>query len=205
MIGMQKRSANRPKLYTLHALPAGKGFIGSVTGTGGRTVELTFVPTRATLERGAEKSRLQLSGTITIRPGTRAGRTRTIEGVTATLLATQGSVSKAPAVPSSLPKGLQPAKEPSATSDGLPRTEATEEASTIAVMYFRLSPLPTTGLPELPYDLSQVQLNARLWANSPLERDLLWLYSAWFLAQEGPAPNPEKAAGYLTEINQRLA
>jgi len=72
-------------------------------------------------------------------------------------------------------------------------------------MYLRLSPLPATGLPELPYDLSQVQLNARLWANSSLERDLLWLYSAWFLAQEGPAPNPEKAAGYLAEINRRLA
>lgn len=205
MIGMQKRTANRPRLYTLHALPAGKGFTGSVTGTGGRTVELTFVPARATYERGEEKSRLQLSGTMTIRTGTRAAQVRTIEGVTATLLATQGSVSKAPAVPSSLPERLQPAKEESATSDGLPRTEATGEASTLAVMYFRLSPLPTKGFPELPYDLSQVQLNARLWANSPLERDLLWLYSAWFFTQEGPAPNPERAGGYLAEINRRLA
>ena len=203
MIGMQKRTANRPRLYTLHALPAGKGFTGSVTGTGGRTVEVAFVPTRATIEKGGDRPRLQLSGTVTIQTSGRGPRSRTIEGVTATLLATQGSVSKAPDAPSSLPEGLRPV-EGSPTSSGLPRTEATGETSTIAVMYLRLSPLPATGLPELPYDLSQVQLNARLWANSPLERDLLWLYSAWFLAQEGPVPNPEKAAGYLAEINRRL-
>jgi len=204
MIGMQKRTANRPRLYTLHALPAGKGFTGSVTGTGGRTVEVAFVPTQATLEKGGDRPRLQLSGTVTIQTSGRGPRPRTIEGVTATLLATQGSVSKAPDAPSSLPEKLRPT-EAAPPPKGLPRTEATAEASTIAVMYLRLSPLPATGLPELPYDLSQVQLNARLWANSSLERDLLWLYSAWFLAQEGPAPNPEKAAGYLAEINRRLA
>ena len=206
MIGMQKRTANRPKLYTLHALPAGKGFTGSIAGTGGRTFEVAFVPNRATIEKVGERSRLQLSGTVTIQSSQasgRGGRPQTIEGVTATLLATQGSVSKAPDAPLSLPNGLGPAVE-SRRADGLPRTEATAESSTIAVMYFRLSPLATTGIPAVPYDLSQVQLNARLWANSPLERDLLWLYSAWFLAQEGPVPNPEKAAGYLAEINRRL-
>ncbi|MFN7624542.1 MAG: hypothetical protein ACK5RS_15495, partial [Acidobacteriota bacterium] len=57
----------------------------------------------------------------------------------------------------------------------------------------------------IPYDLGSVQLNARLWANSTLERDLLWLYSALLMATQGPQADGQWANGLLAEINKRLS
>jgi hypothetical protein len=51
-------------------------------------------------------------------------------------------------------------------------------------------------------DLSAVQVNARLYPQSEIERDLQWLYSALTLALH--KAEERKAEGYLTEINRLL-
>jgi hypothetical protein len=70
-------------------------------------------------------------------------------------------------------------------------------------MYLRLSPLDGSAL-GVPADLGAVQLNARLYATSEVERDLHWLYSALVEATQGEHKNERLAADYLDAINRIL-
>jgi hypothetical protein len=70
-------------------------------------------------------------------------------------------------------------------------------------MYLKLSPLDGRAL-GVPADLRAVQLNARLYATSEVERGLQWLYSALVEATLGEHRNERLAADYLDAINRIL-
>lgn len=183
------------RLHTINVTPTGREMVGHIESDKS-TWQFNFVPTQA---RVADW-RLVLSGSVTITPP--VGRPRTINGVTARLLAAQASTSPAPDPPVGIDPALIPPAQTSA--NGLPLTEYTGNDGSIGVMFLRLSPLNATPS-GLPYDLREVQLNARLWANSPLERDLLWLYSTLLMATQGPQADGQWADGLIAEINKRLA
>jgi hypothetical protein len=178
---MQTNSA--PKLHSIHALPDGSAFTGKLAPR----LQFTFAPKSAVVAGG----KLTLIGEVTVKSP--AGTKRATH-IAATLAATQGSIQPPPPAPHDLPDALKPAFTP-------PATDATGPMSSIGVLYLRLAPMDGHAL-GVPMDLGAVQLNARLYPQSRLERDLQWLYSAWLLAaHEG---KNTLAGGYLGEINRRL-
>jgi hypothetical protein len=182
------------KLHSIHLLPDARGFSGNIEA--GRTkYRFTFSPSNAAIVNG----KVVLRGSVAVK--TPNGQTRKIDNVEATLLATQGSVFLAPPMPRSPSldvKPVDPAVSPSATF-----TEATGDLASVGVMYLKLSTLDERAL-GVPFDLSSVQLNARLYAASEVERELHWLYSAIVSTTLGGEPNEEAASGFLAEINRIL-
>ncbi|MBO0797240.1 MAG: hypothetical protein J2P31_00300 [Blastocatellia bacterium] len=178
------------KLHSIHALSAGREFTGEIEASSAK-YHFSFSPKSATIV----DRKLVLAGSVTLK--STKGAKHTIDKVKATLLATQGSIYSAPRTPRSL-KNLQPAHNLTP-----PYTDATGDLSSVGVIYFKLSGLhgKETGL---PLDLSETQLNARLYATSEVERDLHWLYSSLVRATLGEKPDEEKASVYLTEINRIL-
>jgi hypothetical protein len=190
----QSKAVSRLKLHTINVTPSGAEMIGQIES--GKSVwQFNFLPTLAKVVDW----RLVLTGAVTITPP--IGRPRTINGVTARLLSTQGSTALPPEPPAGIDRSLVPPAEVSV--NGLPLTEYTGNDGSIGVMFLKLSPL-NGSVAGIPYDLSGVQLNARLWANSNLERDLLWLYSALLMATQGPQADGKWTEGLLVEINKRL-
>ncbi len=173
-----------PKLHSIHALPYGSAFTGKIQGK----YHFTFAPKSAEVSGG----KLKLKGDVTVQSP--AGQKRTATNVEATLLSTQGSIQQQPTTPRELPDNLQPTITASST-------DATDDLSSIGVLYLKLAPLDGRAL-GVPMDLGAVQLNARLYPQSRLERDLQWLYSAWLLASHGG--NEQRSNGFLGEINRRL-
>ncbi len=180
------------RLYSIHALPSGRDFSG-VIESGRAKYQFTFSPqTAAIVDR-----KLVLAGSVTVMAP--KGGKRSIDKVQATLLATQGSAGPPPPAP----RSIAPPARPAMTSVSLPVTEATGDFSSIGVIYFKLSGLEgkATGL---PFDLSNTQLNARLYSTSEVERDLNWLYSALVRATLAETPDEKIASIYLDEINRIL-
>ncbi len=190
----QKKAVSRPKLHTINATPAGAQFTGRIE-SGKSTWQFDFVPTAAAIVDW----RLVLSGKVTFTPP--VGRPRTLNGVKAQLLSTQGATTTAPEPPAGIDAGLVAPAEVSV--NGLPLTEFTGNDGSIGVMFLKLSAMSGTQA-GVPFDLGSVQLNARLWATSELERDLLWLYSALLMATQAPQANGKRAEGLLAELNKRL-
>src|SRR5262249_29359446 len=83
--------------------------------------------------------------------------------------------------------------------ESLPLTDSTGHMGSVAAMYLRLSPLDGRAL-GVPADLSAVQLNARLYATSEIERDLHWLYSALVEATQGKRTTERLGPDYRDEI-----
>ena len=189
----QKRNAAN-KTHSIHVLPSGAGFAGKIEA-GGSSYQFAFTPKAVASERG----KLVLTGVVKVTLV--GGRQRMANGVTATLLATQGSATGPPSVPRQFSESLKPPLP--APSGSLPLTESTGHLGSVAVMYLRLSPLDGRAL-GVPADLSAVQLNARLYATSEIERDLHWLYSALVEATQGEHKNERLAAEYLNAINNIL-
>jgi hypothetical protein len=189
----QKRKAAE-KTHSIHVLPNGAGFAGKIEA-GGLNHQFSFTPKTAASSNG----KLVLTGVVKAKaPG---GRQRMVNDVTATLLATQGSITGPPLMPRQFSESLKP---PTPTPSGsLPITDSTGHLGSVAVMYLRLSPLDGAAL-GVPADLSAVQLNARLYATSEIERDLHWLYSALVEATQGENKNERLAADYLDAINRVL-
>jgi hypothetical protein len=186
----QTKSQKIAKLYSIHALPSGRGFSG-VIEAGRAKYQFDFSPrSAAILDR-----KLVLAGSVTVKAPN--GGKRTVDKVKATLLATQGSAGLAPPAP----RSLEPPVRPAISSPTF--TEATGDFGSVGVIYFKLSGLggKATGL---PFDLSNTQLNARLYSTSEVERDLQWLYSALVGATLGESPDEKTAASYLAEINRIL-
>jgi hypothetical protein len=154
-----------------------------------------FEPLNASLA----SSRLIFNGIFKVQLPDR--HSRSVGGVTATLLGVQGNAGAPPPLPRSLNPGLKPPVGTS--SNDLPLTESTGETSSVAVMYLKLSPLDGAAL-GVPLDLSNVQLNARLYPDSELERDLQWLYSSLILAAHTKTLDEQTTTNYLREINRRL-
>jgi hypothetical protein len=178
------------KLYSIHALPSGRGFSG-VIEAGKAKYQFDFSPrSAAIIER-----KLVLAGSVTVKAP--KGGKRMVEKVEATLLATQGSAGPMPP----MPRSLAPQYRPAFSSP--PVTEATGEFGSVGVIYFKLSGLDGKAA-GLPFDLSNTQLNTRLYATSGIERDLQWLYSALVRATLGESPDEKTASVYLAEINRIL-
>ena len=192
---MQTTRTTARKLHSIHALPSDRDFTGVIEA--GRTkYQFIFSPENAQVE----KSKLVLTGVVTA--NTRNGRKYQAKNVTATLLATQGSASSAPPFPRTL-DGIARPLEAAQKNDSLPITEATGDRSSVGVLYFKLSPLSGKQL-GLPFDLSETQLNVRLYPGSEKERDLQWLYSALVLVTLVESRDDRKAEGYVAEINRIL-
>jgi hypothetical protein len=186
----QTKSRKIAKLYSIHALPAGHGFSG-VIEAGRAKYQFNFSPKTAAIVN----RKLILAGSVTVKAPN--GGKRTVDKVEATLLATQGSAGPAPP----MPRSLTPPERPPFSSP--PVTEATGEFGSVGVIYFKLSGLDGKAA-GLPFDLSDTQLNARLYSTSEVERDLQWLYSALVRATLGESPDEKSASAYLAEINRIL-
>jgi hypothetical protein len=186
----QTKSQKIAKLYSIHALPSGRDFAG-VIEAGTAKYQFNFSPrTAAIVDR-----KLVLAGSVTVKAA--KGGKRMVDKVEATLLATQGSAGPTPPVP----RSLDPKYRPAFSSP--PVTEATGEFGSVGVIYFKLSGLDGKAA-GLPFDLSDTQLNARLYSTSEVERDLQWLYSALVRATLGESPDEKSASAYLAEINRIL-
>lgn len=191
MLAQKRNAAN--KIHSIHVLLNGAGFTGKIE-TGGSSYQFAFTPKAAASVNG----KLVLTGAVEVKSS--RGR-RAAENVTATLLATQGSITGPPPMPRQFSESL---KAPLPTpSESLLLTESTGHLGSVAVMYLKLSPLDGRAL-GIPADLSAVQLNARLYATSEIERDLHWLYSALVEATQGEHKNERLAADYLDAINRIL-
>jgi hypothetical protein len=189
----QKRNA-APIIYSIHVLPNGAGFAGKIEA-GRSSYEFAFLPKIAATVNG----KLVLTGAVSVKPT--GGRRRVAEDVTATLLATQGSISGPPSMPRQFSESLKPPT--TAPGGSLPLTDSTGHLGSIAVMYLKLSPLDGAKL-GVPADLSAVQLNARLYATSEIERDLHWLYSALLETTQGENKNEQLTVDYINAINHIL-
>jgi hypothetical protein len=190
MMFRQTKSQKIARLYSIHALPAGREFSG-VIEAGRAKYQFNFSPRAAAIV----DRKLVLTGSVTVKAP--KGGKRTIDKVEAKLLATQGSAGPTPPAPRSIDPRFIPA------FSSPPITEATGDFGSVGVIYFKLSGLDGKAA-GLPFDLSDTQLNARLYATSEMERDLQWLYSALVRATLGQSPDEQAASVYLAEINRIL-
>jgi hypothetical protein len=197
----QKRNAAL-KIHSVHVLPNGAGFAGRIEA--GLSYQFAFTPKTASVADG----KLVLTGAVNVKSP--AGRRHTASEVTATLLATQGSITGPSPMPRQFSESLKPPLQapaspanPGGPGESLPLTDWTGYFGSIAVMYLKLSPLDGRAL-GVPADLSAVQLNARLYATSEVERDLHWLYSALLEATQGEHKNERLTVDYIDAINRIL-
>jgi hypothetical protein len=194
----QKRNAAL-KIHSIHVLPNGAGFAGRIEA--GLSYQFAFTPKNASVTDG----KLVLTGDVKVKSP--AGRQHTTSKVTATLLATQGSITGPPPMPRQFSESLKPPLQaparPGGSGESPPLTDWTGYFGSIAVMYLKLSPLDGRAL-GIPGDLSEVQLNARLYPTSEVERDLHWLYSALLEATQGEHKNERLTVDYINAINRIL-
>jgi hypothetical protein len=193
--GAAGATTNPLKVYSIHALPNGREFVGKIE-IGKNNYQLTFTPQSAASVNG----KLVLTGVIKVKAP--VGRERAANGITATLLATQGSITGPPSMPRQFSASLKPPQ--SEQSSLLPITDWTGYHGSVAAMYLKLSPLDGRTL-GIPADLSAVQLNARLFTQSEIERDLHWLYSALAETIYGASPNEQLTAEYIGALNRLIA
>jgi hypothetical protein len=194
MFTQKKNATVDRRLHSIHALPNGREFTGKIE-SGKANHQFTFTPKTAASANG----RLVFTGSVRVKAPT--GQLRTADNVTATLLATQGSITAPPPMPGGLPPSLNPPQPD--LSESLPITDWTGHLGSVGVMYLKLSSLDGRAL-GVPMDLSLVQLNVRMYPASEIERDLQWLYSALLEAMHGEQRDEQRAAAYLNEINRML-
>lgn len=144
---------------------------------------------------GLKDHRPFLQGRVTV--ASPAGRKRTINDVEAALLSSQGSISAPPPAPNSLKQAAQRIER------ALPDTDWTDETSSVAAIFLKLSPLAGRSL-GVPLDMSAVQINLRFYTTSETERNLHWLYSNLVFATLSNSPDEKLASDYIAEINRLL-
>jgi hypothetical protein len=212
----------RQKLHSIAGLLKNRAFEGHMMA-GRAAYRFTYAPASAAIVDG----RFQLTGRLTITRPT--GIKRAAEDVTATLLGIQGGIDNPPGVRGHMPitigdpqtqqqqtgglagvatptdeqVRLTDPAEPQGTGT-LPRTQATGERSFLGVLYMKLGSLEGKGL-GLPYDLADVQFNARLFPQNDADRALVWELTDAVQALHGERPNAERAAEEVQHINRLLA
>lgn len=174
------------KLYSMAALMRGKNFAGSFETAMGK-YDFTFAPRAASFVSG----KLELTGSLSVSSG--RGTRREVRDARATLLALQGGLGD---VPDAIRTRAQAA---GSVRPSLPVTEATDVTGYVGVMYLRFAPINSRAL-GLTIDMSSVQLNARLFADSEIERDLRVIYSDLIIGK----PDSEVTAKNLATLNQIL-
>jgi hypothetical protein len=187
---VSSRTTSVRQLHSLHVLPNGRDLVGQIE-VGRAAYQFTFKPQRADINN----DQLTLNGSVIVR--TANGQSRTAQNVTATLLATQGSIS----APSPYPLWLSETPKPKAPDVTL--TDWSNEESSVAVLYFKLTTLDGRAL-GVPLDLSALQLNARFYPTSDLERELHWIFSALAIVTHSETKNATIASRYLKELNRVL-
>ena len=190
------------KLHTLHAVLRGRVFDGTLEARG-KMYGVVFLPNQATIVDG----KFVLQGRMGFSVPRQA--TRFVDGINATLMATQGGVGVSPVrrqllagtaqtaqtatsdqkleqekgPETDLQPGLHSFEPPTYDDLGRPKVEATGSLEFVGVLYFKLSPLDSKSL-VIPLDMSDVQLGARLAPTDDLARDLQLLFSDVVLALE---------------------
>lgn len=207
------------KLHTLHAVLRGRVFDGTFEARG-RTYGVVFLPKQATIV----DRKLILTGRMGFSVSQQA--TQYVDGVRARLMATQGGVGVSPVrrqlltgtaqtaqtatsdqkleqekgPETDLQPGLHSFEPPEYDDLGRPKVEATGSLGFVGVLYFKLSPLDGKSL-GIPFDLSDVQLGARLAPTDNLARDLQLLFSDVVLALENKS---EETTPALDALNKAL-
>jgi hypothetical protein len=189
LVGTQK------KLHTLHAVLRGRVFDGQFE-VPGKVISFNFIPKQPLVK----DLRLVIIGRMGFSLPKQPARF--IDGVTATLLATQGGVGASPIRRQLLAGTAQTAQ--TATSDqkleqekgpetdlqpglhsfaapkydelGRPRVESTEALSFVGVLYFKLSPIDNNTV-GLSLDMSDIQLGVRLAPTDDLARDIQMIFT----------------------------
>lgn len=213
------------KLHSITGLQSERSFTGQFNARG-TPYDFTFAPTAAAIVN----RRLELTGRFDVRAtAAQAARgaspvaaNRTLNGVRATLAATQGGVGITPTRRASgvmqnanvsTPEQKQEQEKAPETQQQPPVrttqpaapgvTESTDDLSFVGVMYFRLQPLDARAL-GIPLDLSRVQLNARLTPTSDTERELLFIYTDIVAALYKPEPDERAADEHVKALNGAL-
>jgi hypothetical protein len=212
------RSA-QTKLHTLHAVLRGRVFDGEFEARG-KTYSVVFLPNQATIV----DRKFVLTGRMgfSVPPQT----TRYVDGVSATLMATQGGVGVSPVrrqllagtaqtaqtatsdqkleqekgPETDLQPGLHSFEPPKYDDLGRPKVEATGSLGFVGVLYFKLLPLDSKSL-GIPLDMTDVQLGARLAPTDDLARDLQLLFSDVVAALENKSDETGPA---LDALNKAL-
>jgi hypothetical protein len=183
------------KLHTLHAILRGRICDGQFE-VRGNLVTFNFIPNKASVK----EERFTLTGKMGFAKPKKS--TQFVDGVTATLIATQGGVGVSPVrrqlltgtaqtaqtatsdqkleqekgPETDLQPGLHSFEAPKYDELGRPRVESTDALSFVGVLYFKLSPFDGTTL-GIPLDLSDIQLGLRLAPTDDLARDIQLLFS----------------------------
>ena len=213
-----RKATGRARIHSIAGLVKGRGVAGSFEAAGSK-YKFIYSPTRADMVG----QKLQLSGRLAVTD--LRGKTREIDGVRATLIATQGGVGAAPirrqlmvggvadstASSSSQQQqqaggaaGNDPRRPDDSKTKGLPEIDSTGPLSFCGVMYFRFAPLDPSAL-GVAADLSAVQLNARLAPTDDAGRDLQGLYSMIVDALYGQEKDDRMAAAAVGELNKLFA
>jgi hypothetical protein len=171
------------KLYSIAALMQSKNFVGSFETATGK-YDFTFAPRLASFNNG----KLELTGNLSL--GSARGAKREVKDARATLLSIQGGLGDVPDI-------ILKRTGAGSTRPSLPVTEATDVTGYVGVMYLRFAPINSRQL-GLTIDMSSVQLNARLFADSEIERDLRVIYSDITIGNQGA----EATAKNLATLNQ---
>jgi hypothetical protein len=187
--------AAQKKLHLLHAILRGRVFDGEFEAQG-RHIEFNFIPRQLAVK----DSRLVIGGRMGFAMPKQAPHY--FDGVTATLMATQGGVGVSPVrrqlltgtaqtaqtatsdqkleqekgPETDLQPGLHSFEPPKYDQLGRPKVESTEALAFVGVLYFKLSPIDNEAL-GLPLDMSDIQLGARLAPTDDLAREIQLLFS----------------------------
>jgi hypothetical protein len=206
------------KLHSVHGLLRRHSFVGRIEWQGTFS-DFEFAPDEALLVN----AKLVLNGGMSL--GRSGSFERSVGSVRATLLGTQGAVGASPVrrqlltgtaqtaqtatseqnleqekgPETELQPGLHAFEKPGTDQFGRPEIESTGTLGFVGVLYFQLSPLDGIGL---PFDVSDVQLNARLAPADDTARDLVWLYSDLIGAIDGKQRDAELANSALESINR---
>lgn len=191
MMTQTKKSISQRKLHSVHSLLIGREFTGEIEA--GKTKQrFAYLPASVALVNG----KIELTGRFTVKV---TGQTHKTENVKATLLSTQSGIQASPPTPDGASASMLGAVH----SGGLPATDATGSRAYVGVIYFKLSAMEGAKL-GLPFDLSAVQLNARLNPSDDIARALQFWFSVAVRAVLGSEPDNGLASESLSEINKLL-
>jgi len=210
------------KLYTLHAVLRGRVFDG-ISETS-KAYRFTFIPASAAVV----DQRLVITGRMGFAIPQRP--VRYVENVQATLIATQGGVGVSPirrqlltgtaqtaqtatseqkleqekGPETDLQPGLHSFEPPKYDELGRPKVESTDALSFVGVLYFKLTPIDSSTL-GLPFDMSSIQLGARLAPTDDLARDIQVLFSDIVLGLDQKSRDQQLVTSSLEMLNRALA
>jgi len=200
----QPTRGRTPRIFSIAGLQKNRGFVGRFQ-VASASYAFEYVPARAEVVSG----KLNLLGDLSVVDPQMKKQNR--KDVRLVLQSTQGGLGGAPTPRVPLPASAEVAAArrnqagSSAAGDrSLPVTDSTGPLSFVGVMYLRFEPLVGSQL-GVAADLSQMQLNARLYPANGTEETLQYLYSQITDALYGPKPDHTSANVLVKDLNQVLS